>query len=117
MVNLDGVGKAKGIRLNNRARMEYRDFHWDKKNDWRFRNRFRADFPWKLVGISPFAEEEIFFGFNREKVEMNWVTAGLSAKPVDHLKLKLGYRWIAIRNATDEWENRNQLVTTLALLF
>lgn len=116
MLNLDWFGKFKDIRLNNRARLEYRHFTWDKDDDWRFRNRFRADFPWKIVGISPYLEEEFFIGYNSGTVEMNWLSAGLQIKPAKRLKLKAGYRWIAIQ-VNEEWENRNQLVTGLALFF
>lgn len=116
MFNLDWFGKVKNIRLNNRVRFEYRDYDWAKQNDWRFRNCFRADFPWQLIGISPFVEEEIFYGFNSGTIEMNWLSGGLQFKPAKRVKLKAGYRWIAIRIG-DQWENRNQLITGLALFF
>ncbi|MDF7823182.1 DUF2490 domain-containing protein [Pontiellaceae bacterium B12227] len=115
MLNLDWFGNVKGVKLNNRARVEYRHYTW-RKDDWRFRNRFRAEFPWKLAGISPFIEEELFYGYNRGAIEMNWLSAGVQYKPAKRVKLKVGYRWIAIR-AGNEWENRNQLVTGLALFF
>lgn len=116
MVNLDWFGNAKGIRLNNRSRMEYRDFKWDKETDWRFRNRTRIELPWQVMGISPFFEEEFFYGFNRDAMEMNWLTTGLQFKPMKGVKLKTGYRWIAIR-VNDDWENRNQLTTNFSLFF
>ena len=59
MANLDWFGEVHGIRLNNRARIEYRYFDWSRKEDWRFRNRIRAEFPWKIAGISPFVEEDV----------------------------------------------------------
>ena len=116
MANLDWFGELWGTRLNNRARIEYRDFQWTREQDWRFRNRIRADFPWKLAGISPYLEEEFFIGYNRGTVEMNWLSAGVQIKPLKRMKLKAGYRWIAIRVA-DQWEHRNQLVTNLSLFF
>ncbi len=116
MVNLDWMGKAKGVRLSNQTRLEYRDFQWARETDWRFRNRTRADFPWEVLGVSPFLEEEFFVGYNRGALEMNWLSAGLQVKPFNGVKLKAGYRWIAIR-VGDQWENRNQLVTGLALFF
>ena len=116
MLSVDWFGKLKGTRLNNRARIEYRYFDWDREEDWRFRNRTRAEFPWKVFGISPYMEEEFFIGYNRETVEMNWLTGGLQIRPLPRMKLKAAYRWIAIR-VGDEWENRNQLVTNISLFF
>ena len=47
---------------------------------------------------------------------LNWLMAGLYAKPTKTIKLKAGYRWIRIRVGS-KWENRNQLVTGLAWVF
>jgi len=116
MLSLDWFGKVNDIRLNNRARFEYRYFDWEREEDWRFRNRTRADFPWKIIGISPFLEEEFFVGYNRGTVEMNWLTGGIQFKPATRVKLKAGYRWIAIRVGS-QWENRNQLLTGISLFF
>ena len=118
MVNLKWFDTWKGIRVQNQARLEFRFFEWDRKDDLRFRNRTRAEFPWELLpgGIKPFAEEEFFIGKNSEQLEMNWVTAGLYGKPTRAIKLKAGYRWIRIR-AGGKWENRNQLVTGMVVIF
>jgi hypothetical protein len=118
MINLDWFGKVKDTKLSNRARLEYRYYTWDKQNDFRFRNRTRAEFPWEVLpgGIKPFIEEELFIGKNSGKLEMNWVTGGLYWKGSKPFKLRAGYRWFAIR-VNNEWENRNQLVTSLSLYF
>jgi hypothetical protein len=118
LINLTWSAKPKGISIANRARMEFRYYDWDKKDDIRYRNRTRIEFPWEVLpgGIKPYLEEEVFYGRNSGKVEMNWLMAGLYCKPTEHLKIKAGYRWFAIRIG-DEWENRNQLVTGLILLF
>ena len=116
MANLDWFGRVKGVKLNNRARLEYRHYDWAREDDWRFRNRTRADFPWEAAGLYPYLEEEFFVGYNRGQLEMNWLTGGVQFKASGRLKLRAGYRWIAIQ-VNDRWENRNQLVTTLVLLF
>ena len=118
LINLTWAGTLKDIRITNRSRLEFRYYEWDKDDDLRFRNRTRIEFPWEVLpgGISPYLEEEIFYGKNRDKIEMHWLMAGLKYKPTDNLKLSLGYRWIEIR-VSDEWENRNQLVTSLVVLF
>jgi hypothetical protein len=118
LVNLKWFCTWKGIRLQNQARLEFRFFEWDRKDDLRFRNRTRIEFPWEVLpgGIKPFAEEELFIGKNSEQLETNWVTAGLYGKLTKTVKLKAGYRWIRIR-AGGSWENRNQLVTGVAWIF
>ena len=118
LVNLKWSDTWKDIRLQNQARMEFRFYDWDRKDDLRFRNRTRVEFPWEILpgGIKPYAEEEFFIGKNSEELEMNWLMAGLYAKPTKTIKLKAGYRWIRIRVGS-KWENRNQLVTGLAWIF
>lgn len=118
MVNLKWSDVWKDIRMENQARMEFRFYQWDREDDLRFRNRTRIELPWEILpgGIKPFAEEEFFVGKNSEKIEMNWLMAGLYAKPSRQVKLKAGYRWISIRVGS-RWENRNQLVTGLAWIF
>lgn len=118
LINLFWSAKPKDIRIQNQARLEYRYYTWDKQNDFRFRNRTRLEFPWEVLpgGIKPFIEEELFIGKNSGKLEMNWVTTGLYWKGSKPIKLKVGYRWFAIR-VNNEWENRNQLVTGLAMFF
>ena len=112
--------KINGTRLTNHARLEFRDFQWDRREDFRVRNSIKAEFPWVVLpgGIKPFIEEEFFYSRNRSDFEMNWLTGGLYFKPAPKIKLKAGYRLITIRAGVDsQWENRNQIVTGLALLF
>ena len=99
-------------RISNRSRVEFRLCQWDKTNDIRYRNETRLDLPWNVLPgeIKPYFEEEFFWGRKSGQIEMNWLTGGLYYKAGRSTKLKLGYRWIAIR-VGDEWENRNQLVS------
>ena len=118
LINLTWFGSIHAARLTNRSRVEFREYRWDKKDDIRYRNETRLELPWEVLpfGIKPYFEEEFFWGRESGKFEMNWVTAGLYCKPGKSTKLKLGYRWIAIRD-DNHWENRNQLVTALNLFF
>ena len=79
LINLTWSQKIKGISIANRSRLEFRYYEWDKDNDLRFRNRTRIEFPWEILpgGIKPYLEEEFFYGKNSEKIEMNWLMAGL----------------------------------------
>lgn len=117
LVNLTWFGKIGDARLMNRSRVEFRLYRWDREDDIRFRNETRLDLPWGIWGIKPYFEEEFFWGYNRGDFEMNWLTGGITYKPAKSVKLKLGYRWIYIRNFQGAWENRNQLVTGINLFF
>lgn len=118
LVNLKWSDAWQGTRMENQARIEFRFYDWNKKDDVRFRNRTRIEFPWQVLpgGIKPYVEEEFFIGKNSEALEMNWLMAGFYAKPTKQIKLKAGYRWISAR-VGHEWENRNQLVTGMAVVF
>ncbi len=117
LINLTWFGSVGDARLTNRSRIEFREYHWDKPDDIRFRNETRLDLPWDLLGIKPYFEEEFFYGKESRHIEMNWLTGGVSCKPSKNVKLKIGYRWIAFRFNNGTWENRNQLVTGLNLFF
>jgi hypothetical protein len=118
LVNLNWFGSLGDTRVSNRSRLEFRFYDYDKDDDIRFRNETRVEFPWAVLPfeIRPYFEEEFFYGRNSGEIEMNWLTGGLYYKPSKKVKLKVGYRWIAIR-VREQWENRNQLVTGLNLFF
>ncbi len=118
LFNLKWIDTWQDIRVENQARLEFRYYDWDKKDDLRFRNRTRIEFPWEILpgAIKPFAEEEFFLGRNSGQLEMNWLMTGLYAKPTKSIKLKAGYRWQRVRVGSG-WENRNQLVTGMVLIF
>lgn len=118
LVNLTWFGKIKDIRLSNRSRIEFREYTWIKKDDIRFRNRTRAELPWAVLPfeIKPYFEEEFFYGKNSARIEKNWLTGGLYYTAPKQVKLRLAYRWIAVRSRS-EWKNINQIVTALSLSF
>ena len=118
LFNLNWSGRINDVRLSNRSRIEFREYTWNKKDDIRFRNRTRIELPWAVLPfeIKPYFEEEFFYGKESARIEKNWLTGGLYYKVTKQVKLKLGYRWIAVRSA-HEWENLNQIVTGLNLVF
>lgn len=118
LINLAWSGKYRDAGLYARSRFEFREYRWDKKDDFRWRQQLRVDMPWEVLpcGIKPYVEEEWFWGRNSGKFELNWLTGGLYCKPNKHVKLRLGYRWAAARIG-DEWENRNVLLTAINLYF
>jgi opacity protein-like surface antigen len=63
-----------------------------------------------------YIEEEVFYSFNNERIDMNWLGGGFSWKPMKRVKLKLGYRWNYFR-VGDDFKNRNTLVTGMNVFF
>lgn len=109
--------RINGFRLTNRLRAEFRYFDW-RDDDVRLRNEIVVEAPWKLTQLSlkPYLEEEFFYSTNAGRFEANWLGVGLAWRPVDGVKLKIGYRWNRFR-AADDWANRNVLVTGINLFF
>jgi opacity protein-like surface antigen len=109
--------KISGFRFSSRSRFEFRMFDY-KDNDERFRNEFVLEPPWEIspLKLKTYVDEEFFYSFNNERIDMNWLGCGLSWKPVDGVKLKLGYRWNHFR-AGNEFKDRNTLVVGINLYF
>ena len=107
----------KGFRVTNRSRFEFRFFD-DRDDDIRFRNEIVVEAPWEFTSLKlkPYLEEEFFYGFDQSQFQANWLGGGVSWRPIDGLKLKLGYRWVHQRIGAN-WRNRNLIVTGVNLFF
>ena len=105
------------LRFTSRSRLEWRFFDY-RDNDVRFRNEFVAESNRPLPGppLRPYLEEEFFYSTNDNRFEANWLGAGLAWRPVDGVKLKVGYRWNRFR-VGDDWRDRDVLVTGINLFF
>ena len=77
--HLNGTIKLKweGWDISNRCRFEYRDT--ESYNDWRFRNKLTAKFPWKWTSwqIRPYVADEIFYDFHADELNRNRLYAGI----------------------------------------
>ena len=105
------------LRFTSRSRFEFRFFDY-RENDVRFRNEFvfESNRPLPGTAFTPYLEEEFFYSTNDDRFEANWLGAGLAWRPVDGVKLKLGYRWNRFRVGND-WRDRDTLVTGINLFF
>jgi opacity protein-like surface antigen len=106
-----------GFRVTNRLRVEFRWFDW-RDDDIRLRNEITVEAPWALtpLKLKPYLEEEVFYSTNAGRFEANWLGGGLAWRPMEGVKLKVGYRWNRFR-AGDDWANRNVLVTGVNVFF
>ena len=106
-----------GFRWTSRTRFEFRFF--DHKDEYtRLRQEFTLTAPWKFtpLHLQPYLEEEVFYNFEKEWVEANWFGGGLSFRPWDGAKFKLGYRLNKYRIGED-FRTRHIIVTGLNLFF
>ncbi len=118
LINLTLRGKWEGALISNRSRVEFRHYDFDRRDDVRFRNETRIIFPWELpMGrLRPYMEEEFFYADNAGEINMNWLTAGLTCRLNEHVRVKSGYRWNTFKFGP-EWEHRHMWVTGFAFLF
>lgn len=117
MIQGHWFAKPADISLRNRCRFEFREYDFNREDDHRFRNQFRAEFPWGIYGVKPYLEDEIFYSFNAKKINTNWLTGGLYFKPADKTKLRLAYRWNAVRKSSGDWVSANELYFALIQSF
>lgn len=109
--------KINGFKFSNRNMFELRILT-DTSYKVRYRNRLEVVPPlaWTRIRIEPFASEEIFIGLKSGEFERNRLSSGFSAKPWNHVKLKLYYLWQAQRQPND-WLNFNVLATDITFSF
>ncbi|MEE9368524.1 MAG: DUF2490 domain-containing protein [Pontiella sp.] len=117
LIDLTWSDTFKQTKVSNRSRVEFHFYEYDKDDDIRFRNATRVVFPWDIVGIKPYVDEEFFISHNAGTLNMNWLGAGLTYKVADSMSLRLGYRWVTLRLKDHSWGNRNALTTALVLTF
>ena len=106
-----------GFRWTSRTRFEFRFF--DHKDEYtRLRQEFTLTAPWKFtpLKLQPYIEEEVFYNFEKEWVEANWLGGGLSFRPWNGAKFKLGYRLNKYRIGGD-FRTRHTIVSGLNLFF
>ncbi len=118
LVNLNVNDQWQGYKLSHRSRFEFRIFNDQRKDDIRYRSEFRIITPYQITkyNFTPYIEEEFFYSFNEEQINMNWLSGGLRYKVNKNTILKVGYRW-QTQKLSGTWNDRNVLVTGLLLFF
>ncbi|MGB0713005.1 MAG: DUF2490 domain-containing protein [Gammaproteobacteria bacterium] len=104
-------------RFTSRSRAEFRFFDY-QDDELRLRNEFviEANAPLPGTDFRPYLEEEFFIGGDDGRLEANWLGVGLAWRPMDGVKIKVGYRWNRFRVGSD-WRHRDVLVTGVNLFF
>ncbi len=106
-----------GIKISNRSRIEFRKYHF-KEDGVRYRHKISIELPWAFtqLELKPYLEEELFYSFDLGDFQSNWLTFGLSFKPTNHLKVKLGHRWISQKSGNG-WTYRHQICTAMGFTY
>lgn len=111
------TGFKNSFRLTSRTRFEFR--FYDHREDYiRARQEFTITAPWKFspLQLKPYLEEEVFYNFQQNRIEANWLGGGFSFYPWDGAKIKFGYRMNRYRIG-DDFQTRHTFVTGLNLFY
>ncbi len=107
------------LDVENRNRLEYRDFNGVLADDWRYRNRTKASFPmgedhwWE---IKPFLSDEIFYGFNASEIQKNRFVAGVEKPIQKNLSMEIFYVLESNKTGKD-WNEFHALGIATTLTF
>lgn len=116
-VNATLKHELRGFQFDDRNRFEYR--HFDYQTDtWRYRNKFTAKFPWKLikVEIQPYLADEIFVDLNTGSFNRNRFYAGFGFSIIKNLKAEI-YYLLQSSKSSGKWADANVLGTKLKIIF
>ncbi len=87
---------------------------------WVYRNLLTVGYPAKIMGFefTPYVSNEVYYDFELDTVNLDWVTAGANKKINKNLTLGLYYRLEISRVGTsDEWVTNNVLGTNVTVNF
>jgi hypothetical protein len=110
-------GTLFGCAVSSRNKIEYRDFA-DKKDLWRYRNKFTAKMPFELTPLKlrPYTADEIFITLNDDNIDKNRLYFGAVMPLRKGVDLDIYYMWQASRSS-GEWKDIEVLGTGLKFEF
>ena len=105
--------------IENRNRLEYRDFNGVLADDWRYRNRTKASF---LTGkdhwweMRPFLSDEIFYGFNASEIQNNRFATGIEKPIIRNISIEIFYALESNKTGKD-WNEFHALGAATTVTF
>lgn len=111
--------KARGFNLSDANKLEYR-FIENARDRWVYRNLITVAYPAKIGNFefTPYVSDEVYYDFEIERVNLNWVTIGASKKLTKNLSLGLYYRDETSRvGKTTKWVTNQILGSNVTIDF
>ncbi len=111
--------KLAGLDLSDANKFEYR-FIENARDRWFYRNLLTAAYPLKVFNFefTPYISDEIYYDYEIEKINLNWLTLGVTKKLNKILTVGIYYRKEESRlGATSKWIANNILGTNIAVNF
>lgn len=115
--NITFEGKLFDFDVENRTRLEYRDFEL-KEDVWRLRNKTTVDLPFKLTkfNLQPYISEEVFINLGESHINQNRLSAGFSFNLTKNLEAEI-YYMLKSNKTNDGWLQTNVVGTQFVFLF
>lgn len=108
----------KGIKFEDRNRMEYRHFDY-QADSWRYRNKITMKMPWKFtrIQLQPYLSDEILVGFGTaNQLNQNRLSSGFGMNLGKNIKAEI-YYMLQSTKSSGKWTDANVLGTKLKILF
>jgi hypothetical protein len=108
----------KGIKFEDRNRMEYRHFDYQADSS-RYRNKVTVKLPWKLtkIQIQPYLSDEILVGFGgTNQLNQNRFSSGIGMSLTKSIKAEI-YYMLQTTKSSGKWIDANVLGTKLKISF
>lgn len=94
------------LTVSDRNRIEYRDFDSSKVDRCRYRNELKVAVPVPIWHMTCYVSEEPQYDFEADRWSKHRLTAGLSRKATNWLKVSVYYRWDLVEQSLNhgEWD-------------
>lgn len=117
--NATGKWDILGFRLEDRNRIEYRHFDYEREDFWRYRNKISLKFPWKLTKfeIQPYLADEVFINTIGTAFAENRGYAGLGFSVIKNFVNGEIYYMRKSNNSTGGWIGANVLGVKAKIIF
>lgn len=118
-VNATGKWDLFGFRLEDRNRLEYRHFDYQREDFWRYRNKVTLKLPWKLtkLEIQPYLADEVFVNFLGIALTKNRSYAGVGFNLIKNFIQAEIYYMMESNKVNHKWSAANILGTKLKIIF
>ncbi|MFH1691652.1 MAG: DUF2490 domain-containing protein [Candidatus Omnitrophota bacterium] len=108
-----------GFDISDANKIERR-YYQNAPNRWVYRNLLRFAYPAKIGGFAftPYVSNEVYYDFELNKANLDWITLGATKKISDYLTLGVYYRAELSRvGSSNKWVTNQVLGTNVSVNF